>query len=185
MIWCIILVKMKYNANKEQLNGFYTSETPNCSSGEIVLLKANKNFNASETEVVRNSTLDDIVYSLIDEEAVTGRQFILEDVRFQSAKYSITSNSYTYLNKLVKILKENKTIKIHLKGHTDSDGRDDANFILSQKRAKSVAHYFIKQGIKKDRISYEGYGESRPIRFGNASKDKQKNRRVELLIISQ
>ena len=86
---------------------------------------------------------------------------------------------------IVNISRENSLIKIHLKGHTDSDGDDENNFILSHKRAKSVSDYLIKTGIDKARITYEGYGESRSVATNETKEGKRENRRVELLIISE
>jgi len=83
------------------------------------------------------------------------------------------------------LLNEYKSIKIHLKGHTDNDGDDENNFILSQKRAKSVADFLVKKGIDKERVFYEGFGESRPLLENNSEANKQIDRRVELQIISQ
>lgn len=185
MIWCFIIVKLNYDRNKDELKGRYTTETEGCDPGEIVLLRSNKKFNSSETEITELSTLENVTDLLSQKKSIVGKQFILKNVHFQSAKYNITSNSYAYLNQLVKILKENEKINIHLKGHTDSDGKDESNFILSQKRAKSIANYFIKHHINENRISYEGFGKSRPINGNNSEQDKQQNRRVELLIISQ
>jgi len=108
MVWCpLILTISKYDANKEMLSGFYTSENAGCGSGEIVLLKSNKKINPSETQKVESSSLEDITYLLIDNESVIGKQIVLENVHFQSAKYKITPTSYNYLNELVKILKKN------------------------------------------------------------------------------
>jgi len=134
---------------------------------------------------VISSSLNKVKQLLNDKKSIIGNQFILSNVNFQSAKYNIASSSYTYLNQIVKVLKENLNIKIHLKGHTDSDGDDENNFILSQKRAECVANYLTKNGVDKGRITFEGYGESRPITENETKEGKQANRRVELLIISE
>lgn len=185
MGWCFLLAKFVYSESEQKLKGTYTSATEGCTPGGLVLMKSNKEFNRAETEIVVSSSLQDIDSLLNIEKTVAGKQFVLTDVNYQSGRHNIVSNSYFYLKKIAKLLKENSTIKIHLKGHTDSDGDDENNFILSQKRAKSVSDYLIKNGIKRERITYEGYGESRSISTNETKEGKQLNRRVELLIVSE
>ncbi|MBL4592210.1 MAG: OmpA family protein [Flavobacteriales bacterium] len=183
--WCSIIASFIYNQQAQKLKGSYTSRTKGCVSGELVLVKSNKQFNSDKTAITETTTLNKIQGLLEEKKSIIGKQFVLADVNFQSAKYSITASSYAYLNEIVKLLKENLNIKIHLKGNTDSDGDDENNFILSQKRAESVADYLVKKGIAINRITFEGYGESRPIGENETKDGKQVNRRVELLIISE
>jgi outer membrane protein OmpA-like peptidoglycan-associated protein len=185
MGWCLLLARFVYNESEQKLKGTYTSATKGCVAGELVLVKSNKAFNRAATEIVESSSLDDVKTLLDTKTGVVGKQFVLTDVNFQSGKHSITSSSYSYLKKITQLLQENNTIKIHLKGHTDSDGDDENNFILSQKRAKSVSDYLIKKGIVKRRITFEGYGESRSISTNETKEGKKENRRVELLIVSE
>lgn len=183
--WCSILARFSYNKQEQKLKGSYTSSTAGCIPGELVLVKSNKQFNSQETETIEATTLENVKGLLEENKSILGKQFILSDVNFQSGRYNITSTSYTYLNQIVKMLKGNLNLKIHLKGNTDSDGDDENNFILSQKRAKSVANYLVKNKIEINRITFEGYGESRPISENETKEGKQANRRVELLIISE
>jgi outer membrane protein OmpA-like peptidoglycan-associated protein len=185
MGWCLLLAKFVYNESEQKLKGTYTSDTEGCVPGELVLVKSNKAFNREATEIIEASSLEEVEALLGEEIAVVGKQFVLTDVKFQSGKHNIASSSYSYLNKIVRLLKENSSIKIHLKGHTDSDGDDENNFILSQKRAKSVSEYLEKKGVNEDMVTYEGYGESRSIATNESKPGKQLNRRVELLIVAE
>jgi outer membrane protein OmpA-like peptidoglycan-associated protein len=183
--WCLIKAMLQYNKPQEKLIGKYISKNEWCESGKLVLVKSNKKFNDSSTEVVKKSSLKKVQELLSIKGSITGLQFILKEVHFLSGKYKLASSSFGYLNHIAELLNKNSNIKIHLKGHTDSDGDDENNFILSQKRAKSVANYFIKKGVNSFRITYEGYGKSRPIIENDSPENKQINRRVELLILSQ
>lgn len=185
MGWCFLSTRFIYSKAEQKLKGSYSSATEGCIPGELILVKSNKAFNPGATEIVITSSLEEIETLLKNDQTLVGKQFVLSNVNYQSGKYLIVSSSYTYLNKIVALLKENSKIKIHLKGHTDSDGDDEKNFILSQKRAKSVSDYLIKNGIKQQRITYEGYGESRLIATNKTIEGKKENRRVELLIISE
>lgn len=184
MGWCLLSGRFVYNESEQKLKGIYTSVSEGCIPGELVLIKANKGFNHGATKIVESSSLAGVEKLLANKKEVVGKQFVLADVNYQSGKHSIVSSSYAYLNKIVALLKENNAINIHLKGHTDSDGDDESNFLLSQKRAKSVSDYLIKKGIEEGRITFEGYGESRSIASNQSKEGKRANRRVELLIIS-
>ncbi len=183
--WCFLLAKFVYSKSEQKLKGSYTSETEGCVPGELVLVKSNKAFNREATEIVESSSLEKVEKLLGDKKAIIGKQFVLTDVNYQSGKFNIVSSSFEYLNRIANLLIENSTINIHLKGHTDSDGDDENNFVLSQKRARSVADYLINKGVVRGRITYEGYGESRPIAKNETKEEKATNRRVELLIISE
>ena len=184
-MWCFVIADLIYSEKDQKLKGSYSSSVKGCPPGELVLVKSNKAFNSEKTETIESASLENVKGLLEEKRSIIGKQFILVDVNFQSAKYKITSTSYVYLNQIGEILKEKESIKIHLKGNTDSDGDDENNFILSQKRAESVANYFINKGIDAARITFEGYGESRPITENITKEGKRANRRVELLIISE
>ena len=81
------------------------------------------------------------------------------------------------------------TIKIELKSHTDSRAPDAYNMKLSKRRANSSVDYIISQGINSNRITGEGYGETRLInRCSNnvkcSEEEHQKNRRTEFIVIN-
>ena len=69
------------------------------------------------------------------------------------------------MNRLIKLLTDNPTLKIELGSHTDSKGSDDYNQKLSQSRSQSVVAYLIEKGISSDRLVAKGYGETVPVAF--------------------
>ena len=72
--------------------------------------------------------------------------------------------------------------KISIEGHASSDGDDNANLALSDRRAKSVMDYLVKKGVKADRLTAKGYGEQKPIADNGSEEGRVKNRRVEFNI---
>jgi outer membrane protein OmpA-like peptidoglycan-associated protein len=111
----------------------------------------------------------------------TGR-FETSDIHFDVNKASLKPDSYPILNDLGQILKENPSVKIKVIGHTDSDGSEEANLKLSQKRAEAIKTYLITNfNVASSRISTEGKGESQPIASNSTSEGKAKNRRVEFI----
>ena len=112
-----------------------------------------------------------------------GTTFSFTNLQFEPAKADLKAVSHAHLKNLVEIMKRKKDLKIRIDGHTDSDGEEGANQILSQKRAESVKNYLISQGIDANRIAAKGYGESNPIADNATAQGKAKNRRTEISIL--
>jgi outer membrane protein OmpA-like peptidoglycan-associated protein len=115
--------------------------------------------------------IDDVVI-----EPVSGSILIFKDIQFDFDKTTLKPESYISLYTVVAKLKQNPTLKVTVNGYTDSVGTESYNVKLSKDRAKVVADYLISSGISKDRVSYNGYGSSKPI-----SSDPSINRRVEFV----
>ncbi len=95
----------------------------------------------------------------------------------------------TINNTLLKMMREQKDVKIELSSHTDSRGNDDFNMRLSQKRAQAVVNYLVSKGINASRLVAKGYGETRLInRCANGvpctEKEHQENRRTQFRIVN-
>lgn len=123
-----------------------------------------------------------------------GQTIILRNIFFDLDKYSLRPESVNELERLLKLLQENPTMRIEISGHTDTRGSAEHNQELSQNRAKAVVDYLIEHGIDKSRLTYAGYGESKPlisdeeIAKMKSSNDReeahQQNRRTEFKILS-
>ncbi|MBT3962820.1 MAG: OmpA family protein, partial [Flavobacteriales bacterium] len=70
-----------------------------------------------------------------------------------------------------------------ISGHTDNTGVSSTNLILSQNRAKSVQDYLISKGVDKARLTFKGFGETKPIADNATDEGKRKNRRVEFIVV--
>ena len=77
----------------------------------------------------------------------------------------------------------NPKLRIEISGHTDNQGNAAANVILSRNRAKSVYDFLIRTGIEANRLSYEGYGQAKPIASNETEEGRQLNRRTEFIIL--
>ncbi len=104
-------------------------------------------------------------------------------VEFVYAKDQLTQKSKRLINQVYAVLKKYPGIRVKIAGHTDSDGTQEDNLKLSQKRANAIKQYLIKKGIKADRLVAIGYGESRPLVKNDTAAHKQINRRVEFRVI--
>lgn len=107
----------------------------------------------------------------------------LNNIFFDSGKYDLLKESYSELDKLLAILNGNANMKIEISGHTDAVGGDSDNMTLSNNRANAVMNYLVGKGISKDRLSAKGYGETKFIATNETADGKQKNRRVEFIIL--
>lgn len=96
----------------------------------------------------------------------------MNNIFYEFAKWTLTPESETGLQSLVKLLNDNPNITIELSSHTDYVGNNDANKTLSEKRAQSVVDYLIKAGIAKDRLTAVGYGEEQPFTVDAATTRK-------------
>lgn len=109
----------------------------------------------------------------------------LKNVFFNSGKAGLLPASFTELDHQVNYLNENPEIIIEISGHTDNVGKESDNQLLSENRAKAVADYLIKKSIQPARVSYKGYGSTKPVSDNNSQEGRAKNRRVEIKIISE
>jgi outer membrane protein OmpA-like peptidoglycan-associated protein/tetratricopeptide (TPR) repeat protein len=112
-----------------------------------------------------------------------GKKVVLNNILFETGKSILTSSSYTELDRLLTIMKENAQMKIEISGHTDKTGSEPLNFKLSQARAKAVVDYLVKKGIDQSRMEFRGYGSLQPISDNATSAGRTKNRRVEFKIL--
>jgi len=111
----------------------------------------------------------------------------LKPIYFDYNGYKIRESSKAELDKIVDVMRVRPSIFIKINSHTDSRGKDDFNMKLSQNRAKATMDYIVLHGIAKERLSAEGFGETRLInRCSNgvncSEAEHQENRRSEFII---
>ena len=105
-----------------------------------------------------------------------------EKILFAYDKSDLNSSAEGNLNKLVTILKEYPDTNIEVQGHTDSNGSDDYNMKLSERRAAAVSAYLRGRGVAGSRLTTKGYGESAPVADNGSDEGRAQNRRVTFLI---
>jgi len=106
----------------------------------------------------------------------------LADILFDFDKATLRRDVEFNLVKIATILNQFGEMKILIEGHTDAIGTDEYNLGLSRKRAQAVHDFLVSQGVVEGRLSWEGYGESRPVADNDTDEGRQKNRRVDLVI---
>ena len=125
--------------------------------------------------------------ALVDE---TGCYVILEEdvtidmsIEFDTNSADIRSSEIAEIRDAVKFLRQFPEANAVIEGHTDDTGAEAYNQQLSERRARSVYNYMINQaGIPAARLTYVGYGESRPISSNDTAEGRQRNRRVSAVL---
>jgi outer membrane protein OmpA-like peptidoglycan-associated protein len=112
----------------------------------------------------------------------TGASIVLNNIFFETNKYDLKPESDVELDKLVSFMKNNPSIKIEISGHTDNQGAPQSNIILSENRAKAVYDYLTVHSIDANRLTYKGYGQTKPIATNDTPEGRQLNRRTEMKI---
>lgn len=111
------------------------------------------------------------------------------EVLFDSGKAKLRSESFEKLEKVTQVLGTTvRDLNVGIEGHTDNvpirQSGWKSNWELSAARAMSVLHYMIdEQGIDPARLSATGYGEYHPVEDNESAEGRQKNRRVEIVIL--
>lgn len=111
-----------------------------------------------------------------------GEVLVLNNVFFDFNSSALLPESQLELDRLFALLEENPGISIEVGGHTDSVGEEAYNQLLSERRAESVYQYLLEKGLEAGRLSYKGYGESRPAGENETADGRKLNRRTEITI---
>jgi outer membrane protein OmpA-like peptidoglycan-associated protein len=111
---------------------------------------------------------------------------VLRNLYFDFDKATFQTESYTELNKLEAMMRQNDGMIVEISGHTDAVGSKPYNTTLSRRRAEAVKDYLTKKGIDARRIKAVGYGETKPL-VSNDDEDEGReiNRRVEFKILQR
>lgn len=113
-----------------------------------------------------------------------GKIIIIGKVQFRTGSSEIDKHSEQLLDQIAQALEGNSQVKkLRIEGHTDNVGDDVTNQKLSEARAKAVKDALAKRGVDRDRLETAGLGETRPIAPNDSPGGRQKNRRVEFIIV--
>jgi outer membrane protein OmpA-like peptidoglycan-associated protein len=109
----------------------------------------------------------------------------MSDLLFAFDKADLTGDLKTALAKIAGILSVYKNCSVAVEGHTDNVGTAKYNQDLSTRRALNVKDFLVVQGVEADRLSSEGFGFTKPVATNNTKEGRQKNRRVDLVVIDK
>jgi len=116
---------------------------------------------------------------------VEGQVLSFNDIYFDFDSSNIKPESYSILDSIVAMFIEDADVRIQIAGHTDSDGSNEYNQGLSERRAQSVFSYLVDHGVSASRLTTVGYGESQPVVPNTSDANKAQNRRIEFTVLGR
>ncbi len=165
--------------------GKYLVSLPSGKNYGIAVKKDGYLFHSENFDLKASEEFQEIEKNVALKQIDVGQSIVLKNIFFDFDKATIRSESANELDRLIKLLNENLTLKIELGSHTDNKGSDDYNQKLSQSRSQSVVTYLIGKGISSDRLIAKGYGEYVPVATNDTELGRQENRRTEFKILSK
>jgi OOP family OmpA-OmpF porin len=103
-------------------------------------------------------------------------------IRFESGGTGISRDSAGLLDRLIETAQRCPTTTIEIAGHTDADGDDAANRLLSEQRAQAIVDYMVQAGLPAERFQPHGYGSDTPIASNETDEGKARNRRIDFVV---
>ena len=90
------------------------------------------------------------------------------------------------IREIAKEISGSRNVQVYIQGHSSNEGDRTRNVLLSRERAKAVLRYLVEKfGISPLSITTVGYGADIPASTGTTDKDRQMNRRVEIIIMGE
>lgn len=142
-------------------------------------------------EAVYRRTTSENVIELIDENnrrifIRSSDLFVVNRIYFEYNSAELSEEARGQLNQLATIMKANPRIKIELRSHTDANGDESFNDVLSRKRADRATLFLVSKGISRNRITAVGVGEREPLVNCVECSDEENalNRRTEIKLLA-
>ena len=112
---------------------------------------------------------------------MTDGKFITYGITFDVGKAVIKPESMGEINRIVKLMTDDPSLKFEVQGHTDNTGNAASNQTLSEQRAQAIVSKLVEMGISADRLTAVGKGQTNPIADNSTDEGRAKNRRVEFI----
>lgn len=188
------VIKMAFSVNDKRIRLYIDGkEMVDLPAGFDATFRKNLFLNAS-THGSADSKLNYFYISniVIAESVIDRRSQVLKDllekgsastnaIQFATNSDQITSESTAIIQEFADAMKETPTLQLKIIGHTDNNGADAKNLLLSKKRAAAVKQQLISMGIAASRLQTDGKGENEPVADNDSTEGKAANRRVQFL----
>ncbi len=187
--WCMLDFELTFVDSTGYLQGkFYSLECKGV-SGKVVCFKVNETVSREKTIIELQSWrpifAEDLKNGRKSKEVrdAERKNFHFEPIYFDYDKAEIRPEYNSFLSRIVYVINSHSDLRVRVTGHTDADGSDQYNDGLSERRAQAIIDFFVKAGLKRDRIVIDFKGEKVPIGDNHSSAGKQLNRRVDFEFI--
>lgn len=188
-------VKLKNTKTNREVDAVIDQETGDyvavmtVDEGEDIMLTAKKKGFAFTSQLISSEEI--VIGKPIKTETIeikpieVGETYKINDINFATNSFELNTRIMLVLNEFLAFLKENPTVKVAIQGHTDNIGDPKENMELSENRAKAVYNYLVIEDIDPARLSYKGFGASKPIASNKTEEGRLKNRRTEFVIVGK
>lgn len=174
--------EVKFNDYTAVENGEFLAVMPLGSSYALNAVADGYLFYSDNFELNTSASDKPYVLEIYLQKLQPGVNVVLKNIFFDTNKFELLPASVTELTSLLELLQANKTISIEIQGHTDNAGNVTDNQKLSVERAQAVYKYLTDHQIDAERLSYKGFGSSKPIAPNTTAAGKQQNRRTSFSI---
>jgi outer membrane protein OmpA-like peptidoglycan-associated protein len=182
----------KDKAKNRKVTIYFIEEKDLKRENEILGIEENEiAVDTSTTEIVEVEEVIDDNAPLQDKIIKTkvGKTVIIENINFHYNSFAVMNESRPVMYELLDIMRKYPRLVIQIQGHVccNTNPEDKYSLKLSKERAKAMKLFLVANGIPAQRVSFEGFGASKP-RFAIPEKDESErkaNRRVEILIVNK
>jgi len=150
-----------------------------------IVIEANGYVSKQEILDLRVSEINSWNHDFTLQAIAIGVTVNLDNVLFVQGSTELLESSEPQLDLVVEMMMKNPGMEIKLSGHTDNQGSERLNKLLSSQRVDEVIRYLEKHGITSDRLFGEGFGGSQPIASNESEETRKLNRRVEFTIVAK
>ena len=135
-----------------------------------------------EREQTRQQLLQQLNQVMQTRESARGLIVNMPDVLFDTGKYTLKPGARERLARVAGILQAYPGLRVQIEGHTDSTGTPEFNQRLSEQRAQAVQQFLETQGVNRDIVTAQGFGQTAPVASNSTAEGRQLNRRVDLVV---
>jgi outer membrane protein OmpA-like peptidoglycan-associated protein len=184
-------VRLVDNKTKQRLaqlttgaDGSFELAIPRGGNFGVTTEKSGYLFNSLNFTLPEVEGYEVIETDILLERAEVGSKVVLKNLFFDLGKADLKAESFTELENISNLLRQNEHLRLQVNGHTDNTGHEATNLALSLERAESVIGYLVKEGIEKTRLEAKGFGSAKPIVSNDDELGgRQINRRTEIEVI--
>ncbi|MGH7467176.1 MAG: DUF937 domain-containing protein [Longimicrobiales bacterium] len=133
----------------------------------------------------RAAPIGELAVFLTEGSGQTPRNFLLEDVTFQSGSSNLTPASKNTVNTVADVLVAHPNTMVRIEGHTDNQGDAEQNRSLSLARANAVKAAMVARGVGAGQITTKGVGPDQPVASNDTDSGRTQNRRTELIVVQR
>jgi outer membrane protein OmpA-like peptidoglycan-associated protein len=173
------------NVEYDTLTGNYASVVLFDSDYIMTVKKDGHAFN-SQYFAETDTTIKTVVKADLDVRKINvGEAYPLNNILFDTNSSILTKSSRNIILDFAAFLRENPRLRVAIHGHTDTEGDPQSNLRLSNDRAKAVYDFLVSTGINAARLSYKGFGQTKPVAGNETTEGRALNRRTEFVVVEK